>query len=209
MVASSHFRELIQSYMWYLIVRKQSVHIDYIEFKLTSVALFERGIVVLKLSFLGKMKEMQKVVEVEDKHDDKVKGDGFLQKHTDDDLSPISMNHTGEPSHNPTSTSEMSEPTPTETQRWERRLTPYEKLSLDLTQDQQIMKEITLGRRIGFYRIRGELGSGNFSQVKLGIHVLTKGRSFYVNRSLDVRKSWTFTGLQGHKKILCAWMQFW
>ncbi|XP_025111057.1 serine/threonine-protein kinase NIM1-like isoform X2 [Pomacea canaliculata] len=120
------------------------------------------------------MKEMQKVVEVEDKHDDKVKGDGFLQKHTDNDLSPISMNHTGEPSHNPTSTSEMSEPTPTETQRWERRLTPYEKLSLDLTQDQQIMKEITLGRRIGFYRIRGELGSGNFSQVKLGIHVLTK-----------------------------------
>lgn len=57
----------------------------------------------------------------------------------------------------------------------ERRLTPYERLSQDLSQDPRVMKEITLGKRIGFYRIRGELGSGNFSQVKLGIHSLTKG----------------------------------
>ena len=51
----------------------------------------------------------------------------------------------------------------------------YEKLSKDLSSDQKFLKEITLGKRIGFYRIRGELGSGNFSQVKLGIHALTKG----------------------------------
>lgn len=57
----------------------------------------------------------------------------------------------------------------------ERRLTPYERLSNDLTNDQKCLKEITLGKRIGFYRIRGELGSGNFSQVKMGIHALTKG----------------------------------
>ena len=57
----------------------------------------------------------------------------------------------------------------------EKRLTPYEKLSYDLAHDARAMKEITLGKRIGFYRIRGELGSGNFSQVKMGIHMLTKG----------------------------------
>ena len=57
----------------------------------------------------------------------------------------------------------------------QRRLTAYERLSYDLSNDQKCIKEITLGKRIGFYRIRGELGTGNFSQVKLGIHALTKG----------------------------------
>lgn len=56
----------------------------------------------------------------------------------------------------------------------EKRVTPFEKLSQDLTNDPRVLKEITLGKRIGFYRIRGELGSGNFSQVKMGIHALTK-----------------------------------
>lgn len=64
----------------------------------------------------------------------------------------------------------------------ERRLTPFERLSNDLSNDQKCLKEITLGKRIGFYRIRGELGSGNFSQVKMGIHALTKGiYCFYMN----------------------------
>ncbi|XP_070563707.1 serine/threonine-protein kinase NIM1-like [Ptychodera flava] len=61
--------------------------------------------------------------------------------------------------------------TPVERQR---KLTAYERLSHDLSNDHRIIKEITLGKRIGFYRIRGELGSGNFSQVKMGIHALTK-----------------------------------
>lgn len=56
-----------------------------------------------------------------------------------------------------------------------RRLTAYEKLTEDLSNDPRALKEITLGKRIAFYRIRGELGSGNFSQVKMGIHALTKG----------------------------------
>ncbi|CAL1531400.1 unnamed protein product [Lymnaea stagnalis] len=55
-----------------------------------------------------------------------------------------------------------------------QRVTPYERLSQDLSNDQKVIKEITLGRRIAFYRIRGEIGTGNFSQVKLGIHALTK-----------------------------------
>lgn len=61
----------------------------------------------------------------------------------------------------------------------ERKVTAYERLSLDLSNDPRVMKDITLGKRIGFYRIRGELGSGNFSQVKMGIHALTKGQ--YLN----------------------------
>lgn len=58
-----------------------------------------------------------------------------------------------------------------------RQLTPFEKLTRDMSQDEKVVREITLGKRIGFYRIRGEIGSGNFSQVKLGIHSLTKGRT--------------------------------
>lgn len=56
----------------------------------------------------------------------------------------------------------------------DKKISPFERLSLDLSNDPRVIKEITLGKRIGFYRIRGELGSGNFSQVKLGIHSLTK-----------------------------------
>ncbi|XP_003216246.1 serine/threonine-protein kinase NIM1 [Anolis carolinensis] len=56
----------------------------------------------------------------------------------------------------------------------QRRLTPFEKLTLDMSRDEKVVKELTLGKRIGFYRLRGEIGSGNFSQVKLGIHSLTK-----------------------------------
>ncbi|KAJ8040509.1 Serine/threonine-protein kinase NIM1 [Holothuria leucospilota] len=55
-----------------------------------------------------------------------------------------------------------------------KRLTPYERVTEELNNDSRALKEITLGKRIGFYRIRNELGTGNFSQVKLGIHVLTK-----------------------------------
>ncbi|CAH3177309.1 unnamed protein product [Porites lobata] len=58
----------------------------------------------------------------------------------------------------------------------EKTLTPYERLSYDLAHDERYLKEITLGKRIGFYRIRGELGSGNFCQVKMGIHSLTRDK---------------------------------
>lgn len=42
--------------------------------------------------------------------------------------------------------------------------------------DHRVVRELTVGRRIGFYKIRGEIGCGNFSHVKLGIHALTKGK---------------------------------
>uniref|UniRef100_A0A3B4BG91 non-specific serine/threonine protein kinase n=1 Tax=Periophthalmus magnuspinnatus TaxID=409849 RepID=A0A3B4BG91_9GOBI len=57
-----------------------------------------------------------------------------------------------------------------------RRLTPLERLNLDMCQDDRVVRELTVGRRIGFYKIRGEIGSGNFSHVKLGIHALTKDK---------------------------------
>jgi len=65
-------------------------------------------------------------------------------------------------------------------ERPQRKSTPYERLSFDLSNDQRCLKEITLGKRIGFYRIRGELGTGNFSQVKMGIHALVKGNHIYI-----------------------------
>ncbi|KAM6289995.1 serine/threonine-protein kinase NIM1 [Aegotheles albertisi] len=54
------------------------------------------------------------------------------------------------------------------------RLTPFEKLMQDMSHNEKVVKELTLGKRISFYRVRGEIGSGNFSQVKLGIHSLIK-----------------------------------
>ncbi|XP_061881456.1 serine/threonine-protein kinase NIM1 isoform X3 [Entelurus aequoreus] len=57
-----------------------------------------------------------------------------------------------------------------------RRLTPLERLNLDMCQDERVVREITVGRRISFYKIRGEIGCGNFSHVKLGIHALTKDK---------------------------------
>jgi serine/threonine-protein kinase NIM1 len=55
--------------------------------------------------------------------------------------------------------------------------TPYQQLLHSLHHDQRWLTEVNLGKRVGFYRFRGELGSGNFSQVKMAIHQLTKGKT--------------------------------
>lgn len=57
-----------------------------------------------------------------------------------------------------------------------RMRTPYERVLHSLEHDTTWQKEITYGRRIGFYRFKGDIGFGNFSQVKFAIHVLTKGK---------------------------------
>lgn len=49
-----------------------------------------------------------------------------------------------------------------------------------MTNDINLQKEVALGKRIGFYRLGKELGSGNFSKVRLGVHVLTKGMLFFM-----------------------------
>jgi hypothetical protein len=59
----------------------------------------------------------------------------------------------------------------------ERFLTAYERLSYELANDRRCQKEITLGKRIGFYQLRSQIGSGNFSYVKLGVHILTRGKA--------------------------------
>lgn len=53
--------------------------------------------------------------------------------------------------------------------------TAFGKALYDLTHTEMVMNELTFGRRVGFYKLRGEIGSGNFSQVRLGMHDLTKG----------------------------------
>lgn len=50
----------------------------------------------------------------------------------------------------------------------------YERLLDALTHDSRWQKDVALGRRVGFYRFRGELGTGNFSQVKVAVHCLVK-----------------------------------
>ncbi|KAG8014336.1 Serine/threonine-protein kinase NIM1 [Nibea albiflora] len=54
--------------------------------------------------------------------------------------------------------------------------TAFSKAFYDLTHSERVMNELTFGRRVGLYELRGEIGSGNFSQVRLGIHDLTKER---------------------------------
>lgn len=54
-------------------------------------------------------------------------------------------------------------------------MSPYERIVKCISQNDRWRRELTLGRRIGFYRIRGDLGSGNFSQVKVATHSLTGG----------------------------------
>ncbi|KAJ3594779.1 hypothetical protein NHX12_004086 [Muraenolepis orangiensis] len=52
----------------------------------------------------------------------------------------------------------------------------FEKAVYDLRHSERVMDQLTLGCRVGLYELRGEIGSGNFSQVRLGIHDLTNER---------------------------------
>ena len=60
-----------------------------------------------------------------------------------------------------------------------KRLTAYEKLIYASQHDMRFKAEEKAGRRIGFYRIRGDIGLGNFSRVKLGLHLLAKGKATF------------------------------
>ncbi|KAL1130742.1 hypothetical protein AAG570_011983, partial [Ranatra chinensis] len=52
----------------------------------------------------------------------------------------------------------------------------YEKSLHSLHHDQKWQQEATLGKRVALYKIQTELGRGNFSTVKMGIHEITKER---------------------------------
>lgn len=42
---------------------------------------------------------------------------------------------------------------------------------------------MSLGKRVSLYRLRGDLGSGNFSTVKMAVHQLTSGRRHATKRN--------------------------
>uniref|UniRef100_A0A665WQS8 non-specific serine/threonine protein kinase n=1 Tax=Echeneis naucrates TaxID=173247 RepID=A0A665WQS8_ECHNA len=55
-------------------------------------------------------------------------------------------------------------------------LTPLQKLTNDMCKDEKTIKELIIGRRVGFYKVRGEIGYGTFSRVKMAFHALTKDK---------------------------------
>lgn len=59
-------------------------------------------------------------------------------------------------------------------------LTAFGKVCYDLTHSEQVVDDLTCGRRVGLYELRGEIGSGNFSRVRYGIHALTKGEMILI-----------------------------
>ncbi|KAK7945236.1 hypothetical protein WMY93_000964 [Mugilogobius chulae] len=56
------------------------------------------------------------------------------------------------------------------------RSTVFGQACYELTHSEKVLEEVTFGRRVGLYELRGEIGSGNFSSVRLGVHVVTKER---------------------------------
>lgn len=56
------------------------------------------------------------------------------------------------------------------------RQSPFERVLYDMAHNERIVNDLMLGRRVGFYELRGDIGQGNFSSVRLGIHALTKGQ---------------------------------
>uniref|UniRef100_A0A3Q3DQN7 non-specific serine/threonine protein kinase n=1 Tax=Hippocampus comes TaxID=109280 RepID=A0A3Q3DQN7_HIPCM len=47
------------------------------------------------------------------------------------------------------------------------RLTPFERVVYDMAHNEKMVNDLILGRRVGFYELRGEIGQGNFSSVRL------------------------------------------
>lgn len=78
-----------------------------------------------------------------------------------------------------------------------------------LTSDVTVQRDVLLGRRIGFYRMKGEVGTGNFSQVKIAVHCLTKGQLgvvifyFFSSSLLSLHQKEQFL-----QKVLCIQSAF-
>lgn len=53
-------------------------------------------------------------------------------------------------------------------------LTAFGKACYDLTHSERVVNDLTFGRRVGLYELRGEISAGNFSNVRFWIHDLTK-----------------------------------
>ncbi|KAJ0037049.1 hypothetical protein NL108_016691 [Boleophthalmus pectinirostris] len=79
------------------------------------------------------------------------------------------------PHHSRYSLTDTSEEGPVEVEP-KQKDTPLQRLTSDLCQDEHIIKELVIGRRVGFYKVRGEIGYGTFSRVKMAFHALTKDK---------------------------------
>lgn len=51
-------------------------------------------------------------------------------------------------------------------------------LLLEEEKDPRVQEEIEKRKRVGLYQIKCQLGVGNFSKVKLAVHMLTKGEMY-------------------------------
>ncbi|GMR36737.1 hypothetical protein PMAYCL1PPCAC_06932, partial [Pristionchus mayeri] len=83
------------------------------------------------------------------------------------------------PSRSPLSqrtTSAFSLPVSSSNELEDRDVLTYHKVLARLQNNEEVHREVAIGRRIGFYRLGKELGSGNFSKVKIGSHILTNER---------------------------------
>uniref|UniRef100_A0A8C9XL24 non-specific serine/threonine protein kinase n=1 Tax=Sander lucioperca TaxID=283035 RepID=A0A8C9XL24_SANLU len=59
------------------------------------------------------------------------------------------------------------------------RQSPFERVVYDMANNEKIVNDLMLGRRVGFYELRGEVGQGNFSTVRLervAIKIIDKPR---------------------------------
>lgn len=66
--------------------------------------------------------------------------------------------------------------------------TPFERLVYDMAHNERVSNELMLGRRVGFYELRGEIGQGNFSTVRLGIHALMRGEESLIAYYFRIRE---------------------
>lgn len=82
-----------------------------------------------------------------------------------------------EPAAQPAQTEPEKRKVPLLTTEQRAKQTAFERVLYDMSHNDRIIDDIMLGRRIAFYELRGEIGTGNFSQVKLAVHALTKGET--------------------------------
>lgn len=66
-----------------------------------------------------------------------------------------------------------------------------------MSHNETVIHDIILGKRIAFIELRGEIGTGNFSQVRLGVHALTKGELIITHPVTDIYKNAEKNGCVG------------
>lgn len=68
----------------------------------------------------------------------------------------------------PTLTEQRTSKVPALTPEQKAKQMAFERVVYDMSHNERVINDVMLGRRVAFYELRGEIGTGNFSQVKLG-----------------------------------------